>query len=240
MPRAKKQVEEAEYKVKKKTTKKKEEKVEVEVVETTVEENESVEGQKAFFFPRLVSYIIDILILSFAVTLIANIIPSDKNYDKYLEEFETIQTNYIDKKITADEYINQVKDVTYDLDHCSVPTTIVQIVTIIGYFIILPCYNKGQTLGKKLMHIRIVSDDDTELTLNNYLLRTLIINSLFADVVILGMVLFMNRNMYYYASFAMQGIQVVLVLVSVFMILFKKDGRGLHDKLAHTKVIMCD
>lgn len=244
MPRAKKQVEEAVYEVKKNTTKKKETKKEKEEVEVEIieENNDAINdnNQKAFFFPRLISYIIDIIIISIAVSLISSIIPRDNNYDKYLEEFHSIQTNYMEKEITAEEYINRVSDVTYDLDHSSVPTTIIQIVFIIGYFVVLPYYNKGQTLGKKLMHIKIISNDGNELTLNNYLYRTIIINSLLADIIILGMVLFINRDLYYFSSFIVQGIQVVIVIVSVFMILFKKDGRGLHDRLAHTKVIMCD
>lgn len=227
MPR-KKTVEEAEFVVK-------EEDKNVEVVEESKKCT-----QKAFFFPRLVSYILDVIIVSFVVVLITSFFPSDSNYDKYLKEFETIQTNYLEKEISSKEYLNKIKDVTYDLDKCSVPTTIVQIVVIIGYFIVLPCYNKGQTLGKKLMHIRIVSDSDEELTLNNYLFRSAIINSLLANMIILGMVLFISRDIYYFSSFIIQGVQVVLVVISVLMILFRKDGRGLHDRVAHTKVIMCD
>lgn len=259
MPRVKKEVPEAETVVKKtnkkvdstksKPTKKKnvkEKKEKVEVVE--IKEESKIKDadikkkytQKAFFFPRLIAYIIDILIISLVVSGILMVVPKSDNYEKYLEEYEQVQTDFLEEKITADEYMNRSIEVVHDLDYSNVLSMILEVVAILLYFVVFQCYNKGQTIGKKLMHIRIVSNDGEDLNINHYIIRSIIINSLLLDILIIGMVLFMNKQIYYYSSFGLQGIQTVLLIVSAFMMMYRKDGRGIQDYVAHTKVIMCD
>ena len=257
MPRVKKEVPEAEIEVKNtkkkvdstknKTTKKKtvnKEKIDNiridKVEEGSINVNNTKYTQKAFFFPRLIAYIIDIMIVSLVLSGILMIVPQSENYKKYLKEYEQIQTDFVEEKITADEYMNQSIEVVHDLDYSNVLSMILEVVVIILYFVVFQCYNKGQTVGKKLMHIRVVSNNDQELNINHYVIRSIIINSLFLDILIIGMVLFMNKQVYYYTSFSLQGIQTVLLIVSAFMVMYKKDGRGIQDYVANTKVIMCD
>ena len=54
------------------------------------------------------------------------------------------------------------------------------------------------------------------------------------------MVLFMNREVYYYGKFIIEGIQTLLIIVSAFMVIYSASGRGLHDKMAETRVVMVD
>lgn len=250
MPRVKKDVLEADIEVKKTkkkvdstksdaTKKKKVKDEKVEVVEIK-EETKNKYTQKAFFFPRLIAYIIDILIISFVLSGILMFVPKSDNYEKYLEEYEKIQTDFMEEKITTDEYINYSIEVVHDLDYSNVLSMILETVIIIMYFVVFQCYNKGQTIGKKLMHIRVVSNDSEELNINHYIIRSIIINSLLLDILIIGMVLFMNKEIYYYSSFGLQGVQTILLIVSAFMMMYQKDGRGIQDYVAHTKVIMCD
>ncbi len=86
----------------------------------------------------------------------------------------------------------------------------------------------------------MVSDGEHKVTINDYLFRAAILNSLFTNLLMIIFVLFMSRDYYFYASFTLQMIQIVLSLVTIFMVLLRKDGRGLHDLVAHTKVVMTD
>lgn len=194
-------------------------------------------GAKANFFPRFIAYIIDILLVSIISTGILLVLPKSNNYDKYLEEFKQIQFEYLEEKINYQEYSNRIKDVTYDLDYSNVFSIIIEVTLIILYFIVFQFYNKGQTLGKKLMKLRVVSVDDNQLSLNQMACRSLVINSILVNLLVLASLLFLGRNYYYYASYTLQYITIGIELIIVFMILFRRDGRGLHDVITKTKVI---
>ena len=47
----------------------------------------------------------------------------------------------------------------------------------------------------------------------------------------------MSKNYYYYASLSLQALDSIIVIAALVMILFRKDGKGLHDLLAKTKVV---
>lgn len=206
---------------------------EVEEVITTSTNN----GQKPYFFPRLVAYIIDIMIVSIVCTGIMFILPENENYDKYMKEYEQIQTDFIEENIATEEYFNKSVDVVYDIDYSNVIPMIIEVVLIILYFIVFQFYNKGQTLGKKLMKLRVVNITDDNLTLNKMACRSLIINSIFVNILIIGSLLFLGRNYYFYASYVIQIISLIIIFSTLVMILFRKDGRGLHDVITKTKVI---
>ena len=192
---------------------------------------------KPYFFPRLVAYIIDIILVSIICSGIMFLIPENKNYSKYVKEYEQIQTDFIKEKISKEEYINKSADIVYDIDYSNVFSMIIEIVLIILYLVVFQFYNKGQTLGKKLMKLRVISADDGNITLNQMAFRALIINAILINILILTTLLFLGRDYYYYISSGLQGIAGIIVLVTLMMILFRKDGRGLHDVIVGTKVI---
>lgn len=206
-------------------------KKEIEIIEPVIQD------VKPYFFPRFIAYIIDILLVTIISTGIMFVLPKNNNYDKYLEEYKQIQVDYVEENINSDQYFNKVKDVTYDLDYSNIVSIFIQIIVIILYFIVFQFYNKGQTFGKKLMKLRVISVNDNDLSLNQIAWRSLIINSVLVNILVLAALLFLGRNYYFYASSILQYITIGIELVVLFMILFRKDGRGLHDMVSGTKVI---
>ena len=206
-----------------------------------VKVEEKKEYRKAYFFPRLMAYIIDFAIVTLLLSFILMFFPANENYSAYLEEYEQIQMNYLEGKTSADEYINQSVDVVHDLDYSNVMTSVVGVIVFILYFVVFQFYNNGQTLGKKLMGVRVVSTTgDDKVSMNQYVLRSLLVNSLVCNILLIGMVLFMSRDVYFYAKFIVEGIQSILILASAFMVIYSASGRGLHDKMAATRVVMVD
>ena len=214
------------------------------VIEAEIVENYD-EEEKSYFFPRFIAYILDVLLVGMLATLILSVVPTDKNYDKYMKEYETIQTNYIEKKIDTNEYMEKSKDVVYEIDKIAVPGTLIKVVLYIGYFVVFQAYNKGQTLGKKIMKIKVINTKKDELsgsskvTVNQIAIRSIIINSIGINILMIGSVLFMGKDSYYYASLSIQGLSFLIIVVSLLMIFFRKDGKGLHDVAANTKVVAC-
>lgn len=198
---------------------------------------ETLKNDKPYFFPRLVAYIIDVTLVSIVCSGILFLFPKNENYSKYLKEYQEVQTNFIDNKIEADEYIHKVADITYDIDYSNVLSMIVEVVLLILYFIVFQFYNKGQTFGKKLMKLRVVNNNGNELTLNQVTCRALIIDSILINLFMIAALLFSGRNYYYYASLSLQILSGIIIFVTLMMIFFRKDGRGLHDVATGTKVI---
>ena len=198
---------------------------------------ETLKNDKPYFFPRLVAYIIDVTLVSIVCSGILFLFPKNENYSKYLKEYQEVQTNFIDNKIEADEYIHKVADITYDIDYSNVLSMIVEVVLLILYFIVFQFYNKGQTFGKKLMKLRVVNNNGNELTLNQVTCRALIIDSILINLFMIAALLFSGRNYYYYASLSLQILSGIIIFVTLMMIFFRKDGRGLHDAVTGTKVI---
>ena len=243
MPKKKETVEGEILKEKKVTKKKangsaqKEEKIKV----SKDKRSEEKELRKAYFFPRLMAYIIDFAIVTLLLSFILVFLPANENYTAYLEEYEQIQINYLEGKTSSDEYVNQSVEVVRDLDYSNVMTSIVGVVVFILYFVVFQFYNNGQTLGKKLMGVRVVSaTGDEKVSMNQYVIRSLLVNSLVCNILLIGMVLFMSRDVYFYTKFIVEGIQTLLIIVSAFMVIYSSSGRGLHDKMAETRVVMVD
>ena len=202
-------------------------------------EAEIVTDEKPYFFPRLIAYIIDIILIGLVSSLILTVIPTDSKKDTYMKEFEIIQKDFLDKKIDVSEYMSRSKDVVYEIDYISTPAVLIEVVLYIGYFIVFQTMNGGQTLGKKLMKIKVVSTKDSKLSFDQVTIRALIIDSIAINVLMVAFILFLAKDYYYYGSLALQALSSLIVIVTLVMIFVRKDGRGLHDIAASTKVVNC-
>lgn len=210
------------------------------IIEAEVEEKKTEEvNEKSYFLPRALAYLIDILLIIIVSSIIITVLPENKNYTKSLEEYNKIQEDFTSRKITMDQYFNKSVPVVYDMDYNNVPSMIIQVTLLVLYFVVFQTVNKGQTIGKKLMKIKIVSTDGKDLTMNQVAIRAVIINSIFINLLMVGTVLFSNRDIYYYISLGLQGFEGLLVVITLVMILFRTDGKGLHDLLAKTQVVSC-
>lgn len=194
---------------------------------------------KAYFLPRFIAYIIDIILVFMVSTLIMTVIPKNSNIEQLQKETKEINEKFTNKEITQKQYIERSKTLIYDYQYANVPYSIVDIVILILYFVIFQFYNKGQTFGKKLMKVRMVSSDESALTMNQLIVRALVLQSILINIALIGAVLFMKKY-YYYTDLSLTLLQSAIILVSVGMVLFRNDGRGIHDMIAKTKVIMIE
>ena len=108
---------------------------------------------------------------------------------------------------------------------------------IILYFVILQWLLDGQTLGKKLLNIKIVKNRDGKLNVFNYLIRCVILNAVWANIILLIGVCLLKQNAYYTLNYYLSNIRYIIELVILIMVFMNKDARGLHDIIANTKVI---
>lgn len=196
----------------------------------------SDENNKAYFLQRLLAYVLDMTIVVLVSTLISYQFISTKTVDKLNKQSSEILEKYQNQEISAKTYFNQSMDNSYQLSKETGLTNIVTIVVYVLYFIVYQMYMNGQTIGKRIMKIRVVKNKDGTLSMNDMLIRGLINNYILANILIAIFVL-INRNTYVYGSSIVQIIQYAILIASIFMIIIRKDGRSVADLICGTKVV---
>lgn len=177
---------------------------------------------------------------------------SEKEYEKLIK-YEEIYTKdlinfYEDKNIDKDEYeiiienlnleySNTELNYSYKLLKYSTIPTIVNLMCILLYFVVFQFYFGGKTLGKRIMKLKIVSNNTQKLNIVNYLTRSLIVNEVLINVISLICLIVLSKNNYISYSKLIYVITYILEMVILFMIVFDKNNRGLHDYISNTKVI---
>lgn len=195
---------------------------------------------KAMFSQRLLAFIIDLVFISMITSIITMFVPVNDTATKLYEEQNRVLEGYVDGTVSMEEYVNQIVDLSYDISRQTVIVSIVAVVISLLYYVVYPCYNNGQTFGKKLMKIKIKKTNDKELTMNDLLVRSMINNSILVNIINIILVLFLSKSLYLSISSVVSSIQYLVLIISLIMIAFTKNAQGLHDKVCKTEVVVAD
>ena len=195
---------------------------------------------KAMFSQRVLAFLIDLVLLSMITSLITMFIPMNDTATKLYEEQNRVLEDYVAGNVPMEEYVNQMFDLGYDISKQTVIISIVGVVISLLYYVVYPCYNNGQTFGKKLMKIKIKKTNDKELSMNDLLIRSMINNSILVNIITIALVLFLSKDLYLSMSSLLSSVQYLVLIISLIMIAFTKNAQGLHDKVVHTEVVMAD
>lgn len=185
---------------------------------------------------RILAYLIDVVIVLFASSMLSSISylnPQLETYNKYYDEYSEKTKDYLDKKTTDDEYLQITNDYSYKLERNSVYSSIISVVTILLYFGVFQKYNNGQTLGKKLLNIRVKGN----LNIFKYLLRTAIIYNVFINVAKIILIVALDQNQYLIANKYLYILALVVEVTTIVMIMLRKDHKGLHDLIVGSEVV---
>lgn len=190
-------------------------------------------------FKRIGAYLIDLLVITLFSMIITKISFINPKYDEYMEaseKYNEMLNDYYDKKIEINEFNNQVSEISYDLNKNGYVYLISDIVVIILYFGVFNFVSKGQTLGKRIMNLQIVSAKEKPLKIYNYFIRCIILNGIIMDIITLIAICF-SRSKYYDIYSIGSNINMLIQIAIFISIMFSVNGRGLHDLIAGTKVI---
>lgn len=161
--------------------------------------------------------------------------------DKYYDDKDISKSEYnkIVKKVDAD-YQKQYKKYYYLVEKNSVCYFVVYIVAILAYFIGFNILTDGQTLGKKLLRLRVVSVKGGKVAWWQYLLRTILLYQPIYYVARLFGIFLLEASGYYTLTSVFYNIQYYLEFLIIITLMIRRDGRGLHDLVASTKVVLID
>lgn len=192
---------------------------------------------KPVSYKRILAYLIDIFIVICIATILTIFIPVSEEYTNQMNELNAVLEDYSSGDISETEYLEKFNDISYIVNKESVQVSIVSVVLSTIYFVVLAYYMNGQTFGKKIMKIQVVSANSKKLTMNNYLIRSLLVDSILMNTISIIAILFLEKSSYLKVYDVTSTIFGAIYVVIFAMILFRQDGRGLHDLLANTKVI---
>ena len=192
------------------------------------------------FFKRLGAYFIDILIVTIISVSISSIKSINYQYESYNDlynEMVDVTEKFQNKEIEEEEYTKKLTNLNYKIDKNSTLTTFISIACIIGYFVIFAYSQDGRTIGKRVFKLQVVKNNEGNLNLVNYFLRSLVLNNLFFTIVRLISIMSMNKGTYITSMNILNSVQLIVQILIVISLLISKEGRGIHDYIAGTKVI---
>ena len=97
--------------------------------------------------------------------------------------------------------------------------------------------NKGQTLGKKLCGIKVVSNGKKKYTYALSILRSVLNYGLISKTLLIILFLFLNENNFLIPVGLVEMIAILFNLTLIIMAAFVKNGRTLSDIICGTKVV---
>ena len=193
-------------------------------------------SRKALFVQRLCAFIFDMLLVSLIASFITTpFLNSDKIHELEKKEQELI-INIQSNDFKNNSFFLEYSDFFYQYSRSMGIVSIANILFKVLYFIVYQIYNNGQTIGKKIMKIKIVSDSG-ELLMNQMILRSMLNNFIFVDLSTFIFMLFSPKKYYMSLIGIVYFAHYLLLLVSIFMLIYRKDGRTIADRFVYTKVI---
>ena len=175
-----------------------------------------------------------------------SLIKEENNYtnifkDNYKEELSNEDYDKINKKIDK-LYNNTYKENYYKMEKNSIMYNIIYLVVVILYFVGFNKYTNGQTLGKKLMRLKVVNNNDSnkDVPVWSYIVRLIILYQPILYITKLIGVSFMDISIYYTVTNYVYTFQSYLEMIVIATMSIRIDGRGLQDMLAKTRVVLYD
>lgn len=196
------------------------------------------------FSTRFVAYLLDILLIYIVAGFLLNTRLINPNYDKYMdtqEKYTELVENASEENMNV--LTDEFKDIFYDLNKYGVAYNIATLTLLLLYFGVFQKFNNGQTLGKKIMKIKVVDNKDgNNVSLLKFIIRTIPMQFIYIGSVLTLLlnsilVYILNDTKFLYAYSLIVTIVGIINIVSFLFIIFRKDKRSVSDLIVNTKVV---
>ena len=198
---------------------------------------------KATFMQRLFAYFIDYLIISVVFSLFAlsfNTTKLTSINDEINNTMNEIVNISSEEEQNLDDLNNKLIDLQYEYQQESKLASGISLLITFAYFTVFQFLNKGQTIGKKLLKIKVVNKEEKEPSFVTMFLRTFIVQGILTTGLSLIGIFVLNKELYMETYFILNSLMLIFVVVCALMVLYRKDRRGLHDMMAGSLVVKED
>ena len=193
---------------------------------------------RAYFLQRLAAFIIDVLVVSVLVSLVLFFLPGNNALKKAEKDYLNAFSNIMKGTTSAEEGNKIINDSSYVMAKEGVPQDICKAIVYLLYFVWYQVYNNGQTVGKKLLKIKVKKKNDDALSYNDLLKREVILYSIWIDIAMIILVSTLSRSDYINIANNLSLIQTLIIVSIALSVLFRKDGKGIHDLVTNTEVVI--
>ena len=195
--------------------------------------------KNAVFLKRFIAYLIDAFLISMVAGLLSFPFVDTSNDEKLQKELTGLTEKAIQEEISVQTYLTEFSSLYYNISRNQGVVVFISLFLEILYFVVYPFYHDGQTLGKKVSKIKVVANDG-ELTMNTLIARSFLIDSILLHLISLIGITFLTIPMnFLYVVGTFELIQSVFLFITVIMVMYSKEKRGIHDYLTNTSVINC-
>ncbi|MBR1748608.1 MAG: RDD family protein [Bacilli bacterium] len=192
---------------------------------------------------RISAYLLDFLLVLLVVTLLSYVPflnPHRKEYSEKYNELVNVYDRFADGEISQAEYDEAYVPIAYEMYRYNTSYVVIDLVIVILYFAVLPFFSGGQTVGKKLFQIKIEGKDEKKLNFYQYLIRAVVLNNILISILLQAIVYLMDVESYefFYRNVNLAG--YIIQYATLFLVFVRRDGRGLHDMIAGTRVVLTE
>lgn len=186
---------------------------------------------------RICAYLIDMFILFVFIGIGAMLTNVTENEKALRLELSEMNEKAVMRETSITSYLFHLSEISQDIDREHVAVGFINLVFVFIYFVFIPYFMEGKTFGKALMKIRVVDESGGEATIHSLVIRNVVLNGLLYLFLSLLFIYIVPGILYLLMISILGIIQLALVIFSVFMVLYRKDGVGLHERLSHTRVV---
>ena len=183
---------------------------------------------------RLVAYLFDMMVLMGILMLIYYFLPESHNITVLNQEFDHVNDLLFSNNISFGSYLTRVASIMQELDKERILYSLINAVYIIVYFVIIPFKTK-KTFGMYLMGLKYESKGG-KFSVDDLLVRSMITCGLLYLLASLVLIYVLPSIAYFLTNIIFAIIQISLVVISFFMVLYRKDHRGLQDLWSRTVI----
>ncbi len=183
----------------------------------------------------MIDYLV-VTVIIYGVMLLPFVNPHKEEYNTKYNEVIRVNEQYQNNEISSEDFNSALKPIAYDLYRLNGSYVIVSTICFIGYFVIFQFLYKGQTIGKKIFKLKLESANDKPLSMVNYFVRAIILYNILIPIIELIIVFTMNSENYFNVYQNVNLVSYIIMYITLFFMLVRTDGRGLHDILANTIV----
>lgn len=179
---------------------------------------------------RFLAYVVDMIIVFIFVFFINKMLPN-----QYDNQIDNLNQQLYEEKIDNDTYFDNYKHLLHEHDKEDFVLNISVTILLICFFVLLPYYI-GQTIGQKIFKIKITPTDDDKFMLDDLIARSVVVNGLGYMMFMLVIVFIAGDNLYFILINLFAFLQLLVVIISAFMVLYSYEHLSIADKFTNTRI----